>query len=79
MISQDMEILRIVAIVKHNFTRQLFFNAKQLYCPVCGDKCPVFQNILERETLISCRRCHTRFSCNILSAAYPDEKEQEES
>ena len=76
MISQDMEILRTVAIAKHSFTRQLFSNAKQLYCPVCGDNCPIFQDIIRRRTLIFCRRCHTEFSCNILSSAYPNKEEE---
>ena len=62
-IEQDKEILKSVALARNQMTREYFYGGPKvkLCCPVCGDRCESWENILEREKLIYCRGCATAF------------------
>ena len=64
-LSEDMEILKSISIVRHNVARDRFYNSRKLYCPVCGDGCPVFKDIPNRRNIVYCRACQSEYVIQI--------------
>lgn len=64
-ISEDMEILKSVALVRQANAQCKFFNSRRLHCPVCGDDCPVLEDVLSRRMILYCRACQSDFLIQI--------------
>lgn len=64
-LSEDMEILKSISIVRHNVARDRFYNSRKQYCPVCGDVCSVFKDILNRRNILYCRACQSDYIIQI--------------
>lgn len=66
-LSMDMEILKSIAIARHAEAQYRFYNTRtrKLYCPVCGDVCPVFQDMLNRRNILYCRACQSDYIVQI--------------
>ena len=64
-LSEDMEILKSIAIVRHNVARGRFYNSRRLYCPVCGDVCPANEDILNCRKIVFCRACQSEYLIQI--------------
>lgn len=64
-LSEDMEILKSISIVRHSVARETFYNSRKLHCPVCGDVCPVFEDVLNRRNILYCRACHSDYMVQI--------------
>ena len=62
---EDMEILKSISIAKHADAQYRFHSARNLYCPVCGDICAVFEDILNRRNILYCRGCHSDYVIQI--------------
>ena len=60
-LSKDMEILKSISIVRHTIAQDRFNNSMKLYCPVCGDVCPVFKDIPNRRNILYCRACQSDY------------------
>ncbi len=61
----DMEILKSIAIARQANAQCTFYNTRTLYCPVCGDVCPVFQDIPNRRNILYCRACQSDYIVQI--------------
>ena len=64
-LSKDMEILKSVAIVRQANAQSTFYNSKKLHCPVCGDNCPVLDDVLNRRMILYCRACQSDYTIQI--------------
>lgn len=80
-ISEDMEILKSVAIVRQANAQCTFYNSRRLHCPVCGDSCPVFHDIINNRTVLYCRACQSDYMVQIrehISLTEIHQKEEEQ-
>lgn len=64
-LSEDMEILKSIALVRQQNAQTSFYNSRKLYCPVCGDVCPVLQDILNNRVVLYCRACQSDYLIQI--------------
>lgn len=64
-LSEDMEILKSIAIVRQANAQCKFYNTRRLYCPVCGDVCPVIEDVLNCCNIVFCRACQSEYSIQI--------------
>lgn len=64
-LSEDMEILKSIALVRQSNAQHTFYNTRRLYCPVCGDVCPVIEDILNCRHIVFCRACQSEYLIQI--------------
>ena len=64
-LSKDMEILKSIAIVRQENAQIKFKASLKLHCPVCGDECPVFNDILNCRNILYCRACQSDYMMQI--------------
>lgn len=77
-ISKDMEILKSISIVRHTVAQDRFYNSVKLNCPVCGDSCPIFKDILNRCNILYCRACQSDYIIQIREHQNLTDSHQEE-
>lgn len=73
-ISEDMEILKSVAIVRQANAQGTFYNSRRLHCPV-------FQDIINNRIVLYCRACQSDYMVQIrehISLTEIHQKEEEQ-
>lgn len=57
-LDQDIEILKSIKSARENRTRAYWSGLQiNLFCPVCGTDLPSYDDIINRQKTIFCRRC----------------------